>query len=86
MANPTVRLSPHTYQVLKELSSQSGEPMLAILDRAVEEECRRRFFEEANASYARLRKDSVAWTDFKSELEFWDTKLLDGLPKDENLQ
>ena len=79
MSNPTVRLNPYTYRVLKELASQSGEPMLVILDRAVEEERRRRFFEEANASYARLKEDAAAWADFKSETAAWDVTLLDGL-------
>ena len=82
MANPTVRLNPHTYLVLKELSAKSGEPMLTILDRAVESESRRLFFEEANASYAKLRENTQAWAEYKSELQEWDATLRDGLPED----
>lgn len=79
MANPSVKLSPHTYSTLKALSSATGEPMQLILDRAVEEERRRRFFQEANASYARLQEDATAWAEYQSELEGWDVTLLDGL-------
>lgn len=54
--------------------------MQLILDRAVEEERRRRFFEDANASYARLRNDGEAWGQYKTELAEWDATLADGLP------
>ena len=58
MSNPTVRVSARTHDTLKELAARSGEAMQEILDQAVEAERRRRFVEEANASYARLQQDA----------------------------
>lgn len=81
MANPTVRLSPHAYGILKELARSSGESMQVVLDRAVEEERRRRFFAEANASYARLRGDVEAWAEYEKDLSAWDTTEGSPLPR-----
>lgn len=82
MPNPTVRVSPRAYRTLKDMSTRSGEPMQDILDRAIETEQRKRFFEEANASYARLKEDATAWNEFKDEMRSWDAALLDGLTND----
>ena len=85
MASPTVRVSSQAYRILKDLAASSGEPMQAILDRALEEERRRRFFEEANASYERLRSDKEAWSGYKTEMCQWDVTLLDGLPQEQEV-
>lgn len=79
MANPTVKISRQTFVILKAMANDSGETMQDILDKAVEEERRRRFTEQANASYARLREDSHAWAEYRAELDAWDTTLMDGL-------
>ncbi|MBI2264264.1 MAG: toxin-antitoxin system protein [Armatimonadetes bacterium] len=77
--NPTVRISRQAHRTLKELAARSGQPMQVILDTAIEEERRRRFVEEANASYARLRQNARVWGDVEAERATWDATLSDGL-------
>jgi hypothetical protein len=48
----------------------------------VEEYRRRRFLEDLNDAYAKLRTDSGAWREFQSERAQWDA-LSDGLPDEE---
>jgi predicted transcriptional regulator len=85
MGNPTVRLSPQSYLTLKELAANSGETLQVILDRAVEEERKRRFFELANLSYARLQEDAQSWLEFEQDLSGWETTLGDGLHNEPSL-
>ena len=40
---------------------------------------RQRFFEEANADYAALRADPVAWQEVLAERALWENTLMDGL-------
>lgn len=79
MPNPTVRISPQAHRTLRELAHRSGQPMQTVLDRAIEEERRRQFVAEANASYAAVRQDPEAWAELQAERAEWDTTLLDGL-------
>ena len=79
MPSSTVRINERTHQTLKELARASGKPMQAILEHAIEEERRRRFFDEADAAYAQLRADPKAWAEYKEEMALWDTTLMDGL-------
>ncbi len=79
MPNPTVRISPRSHRTLKELAQRSGQPMQTILDHAIEEERRRLFIAEANASYAAMREDPKAWAELQAERAVWDETLLDGL-------
>src|SRR5262245_45760859 len=79
----TVRLSASTHQKLKELAEQSGESMHVLLDKAVEEYRRHRFFEDLNAAYAALKNDPEAWKEELEERALWEVTLLDGLEDDE---
>ncbi|MGH2516516.1 MAG: toxin-antitoxin system protein [Ktedonobacterales bacterium] len=84
MPGSTVRISEHTHDLLKVLAAETGEPMQAILDRALEEYRRRRFLEEANAEFAALRNDPEAWQEELDEREAWDSTLMDGIESDES--
>jgi predicted DNA-binding protein len=77
-----IRVSRTAWQTLKELSARMGEPMQAIVDKAVEEYRRKVFLEEANKAYARLREDHKAWQEELEERMIWDRALADDL-KDE---
>jgi hypothetical protein len=83
MASATVRISENSRKTLRELAAQSGESMQAILDRLIEEERRRRFFEAANSEYAALRRDPEAWAEYQAELTLWECTLMDGLDPNE---
>ena len=79
MPTATVRISPETRILLKEISSREKRSIQAILDTAVEEYRRRRFLQEANQGYARLRENPAAWGDEQVERRHWDQALADDL-------
>lgn len=80
MANSSiVRISGKTRETLQELSKKSGEPMLYVIDKAIEEYRRRVFLEETNAAYAKMREDEKASKEFDREIAEWDSALMDGL-------
>ncbi|HOC93230.1 MAG TPA: toxin-antitoxin system protein [bacterium] len=80
MANSSiVRINNETKRTLEELSRKSGEPMLNVIDRAIEEYRRRVFLEETNAAYAKLKNDGKASGEYDRETAEWDSTLMDGL-------
>ncbi|MBI4505722.1 MAG: ribbon-helix-helix protein, CopG family [Chloroflexi bacterium] len=79
MPGTTVRVSERTHHLLRDLAARTGEPMQAIIERAIEDYRRRRFFEEVNAAYAAERRDPVAWAAEEEERALWEATLADGL-------
>lgn len=80
MANSgIVRISGKAKATLEVLAKKSGEPMLFIMDKAIEDYRRRVFLEETNLAYARLRAKEKASKEFDAELSAWDSTLMDGL-------
>ncbi len=75
----TVRISEQSHQHLRELAAQSGEPMQAILDTALEQYRRQKFWEECSAAYAALQQDPEAWEDLQKEYKSFEGTLMDGL-------
>ena len=79
MSSTTVRIDEESREILRGLAANSGEPMQAVLRKAVEEYRRRVFLESVNAAYSRLRKDARAWNELEKERQVWDAALGDGL-------
>ena len=79
----TIRISKESKKVLEELSKQSGEPMMHVLDKAIDIFQRRMFLEEVNRAYGRLREDAEASKKFDAEMAEWDSTLADGLDEKE---
>jgi hypothetical protein len=79
MPGATLRISKQTRETLRRLAYDAGEPMQAILDRAVEEYRRRLMVDQVNAGYAALRQDPAAWAALEEERRAWDQTLADGL-------
>ena len=77
---PAVRVSDHTYQVIRELAGQGS--MQAVISQAVENLRRERLLEEANNAFAALRQDPTAWDQEREERELWDATVGDGLGDD----
>ena len=85
MANSCiVRISNKSKETLETLAVKSGEPMVNVIDRAIEEYRRRVFLEEANRAYAILRADEKASKEFNDEISAWDATLMDGLDRSES--
>ena len=83
MAQTTVRIGEATRGVLRALAGAEGQPMQAVLARAVEEYRLRRFLEGVNAAYATLRRDERAWAGVEAERRAWEGVVADGLPAEE---
>jgi hypothetical protein len=54
-------------------------PRPQVLAKAVNELYRRRFLDECNGAYARLKLNKRAWDQVLAERNVWDTTLCDGL-------
>jgi len=75
----TVRISQTALQALRQIAAQAGEPMQAILDKAIEAYRRQLFLKKANEAYAALREEPEAWQEEIAEREAWDVVLSDGI-------
>jgi hypothetical protein len=82
MPGATVKIDAETYAKLKETVAETGEPMIAVLAKAVETYRRRTFLEGLNADFAALRNDRRAWAEEQSERAAWDATLADDLQGD----
>src|SRR2546423_1831616 len=83
MASATVRITEKSHRLLRELATESGVAMQAMLDQAIEDYRRRRFLEAGNAEYEALRQNPDAWAEYQKELALWEATLMDGLDPDE---
>ena len=79
MASTTVRVTEHTHKVLHELAEATGEPLQQVLEEAVEQYRRGRFFADLQAAYERLAADRAAWQDELIERTELEGTLADGL-------
>ena len=79
MASTTVRVTEHTHAVLRELAAVTGQPLQQVLEQAVEQYRRDRFFADVHAAYARLADDQAGWQEELDERAELDGTLADGL-------
>ena len=74
-----VRIQPETHAKLRQLAQEAGVSMPQVLDEAIDDLYRKRFLEECNRAYARLRANPKAWAEELAERKVWDVTLADGL-------
>ena len=74
-----VRISESTHTVLRSLAAEDGATMQVVLDKAVEDYRRRRFWDQVEAAAGQLRQDPAAWENELAERRAWDATLADGL-------
>jgi hypothetical protein len=79
MNDHTIRVSRTTHDVLRDLAARSKTSIGVIVDQAVEEFQRKRFWEEYHEGYAKLASQPEAWRDLQEETGLWDTTVADGL-------
>lgn len=84
MSAPTVRISEASHRLLQDLAEHTGQPMMDVLDKALDAYRRKLFFEQLNAGYAEMRADPEAWAEHVAERKLWDATLMDGLDADEH--
>ncbi|MDF9408825.1 toxin-antitoxin system protein [Pelotomaculum isophthalicicum JI] len=78
----TVRISQASWQILRQIAAQAGEPMQAVLDKAVEEYRRKCFLQKANEAFAALKENTEAWQEEIAERKAWEITLEDGIKGD----
>jgi hypothetical protein len=83
MSTPTVRISEMSHRILREVAEKTGDTMLEVLDKALDDYRRKLFFQMMNKGYAVLKSDPAAWAAMKHERSAWDATLMDGLDRDE---
>lgn len=79
MGTTTIRVSGVTRDKLRELSARSGQPLSAVVDRAVEALRREQLFDRFDAAYSRVQADTGALAELAAERVAWDRALGDGL-------
>jgi hypothetical protein len=74
-----VRIQSESYSKLRELADDAGVTMPEVLAEAIDELYRRRFLDECNRAYGRLKADPKAWKEELDERKKWAQTLNDGL-------
>jgi hypothetical protein len=83
MAELNVTVSETTLARLEEMANWEGVSVAEVLERAVNEQYDRQFWNAVNAGYAAMRADPSAWAEVETERRLWDNTLLDGLDPSE---
>jgi predicted transcriptional regulator len=79
METQTIRISKKAHDTLRELAAKTNTTMAAIVEVAVREYQKRKYWEEYHAAYEALRANPEAWADYQEEIKAWDCTLADGL-------
>lgn len=80
--SPNIRISAKAKATLRDLAKRERKPMQTVLDEAIEQFRRDKFFRELDEAYARLQADPKGWKDELEERRIWDRTLMDGLEKE----
>jgi predicted transcriptional regulator len=83
MSTLTVPISEAAHRQLQELAANTGEPVQNLIEKAVDEYWRKRFWDETNAAYAALRSNAGDWKVELAERALSENTLMDGLEEDE---
>ena len=75
----TIRVSRSTHELLRDLAAKSNTTITAVVDEAVSDLQRKKFWADFNAACEALQADPVAWADLQREDAAWEATLADGL-------
>ena len=81
-ASLTIRVSRSTHELLRDLADRSNATITAVVDEAVRDLQRKKFWADFNAACEALQADPVAWADLRSEDAAWEDTLADGLEEE----
>ncbi len=79
MPTTTIRVTPETHEILRELAGQENLPIQSLVHKAVSEYRKRQILTQGNLAYAALRADPNAWAAELEEAAAWEATLADGL-------
>lgn len=78
-----LRIADQTREVLRELARLEGASMQGVLDKALAEYQKKRFFDTLEAGFQALKNDGKAWSEEQQERQEWGSTLLDNVEPDE---
>ncbi len=78
-----IRIDGSSHLLLRQISEASKESMQVVLAKAIEEYHRKQFFEQLDASFARLKSDGTTWQEELAERDSLAGTLSDALETDE---
>ena len=79
----TIRVSRSTHELLRELADKSDATITAVVDEAVRDLQRKKFWADFNAACEALQADPAAWADLRQEDAAWEATLADGLEEEQ---
>jgi hypothetical protein len=79
MDRSTIRIGRSTHALVRRLADEERTTMAGIVDRAVADYHRHRFWADYRAAYAALRANPPEMADLRREAAIWDTTHADGL-------
>jgi hypothetical protein len=77
----TIRVSRSTHVLQRNLATQSNSTITAVVDEAVRDLQRRKFWADSNAACGAIQADGAAWAGLWQEDVSWEATLADGLEK-----
>jgi hypothetical protein len=78
----TIRIGRSTHELLRGLADKSNETITALVDEAVRDLQRKRFWAEFNAECEALQADPASWAHLRDEDQAWEATLADGLEEE----
>lgn len=79
----TVRVESKLAATLRELAIEEHRPVGQVIEDAVAQYQKEKFWREVEESVNRLRADPVAWQDYQNEIRFFEGGSMDGLEDEE---
>jgi len=75
----TVRIDAETYEKLKELSKELKQPMLKVIQEALNEYKRKVILSATAKAFEELKKSPQKWEEELKERQLWENTLQDGV-------
>lgn len=78
----TVRVEDELAATLRQLSIEESRPIGQVIEDAVTQYRKEKFWRDVEVSVDRLRADPVAWQDYQDEIRLFEGGSLDGIDDD----
>ena len=79
MSELTIDISETTHKTLLQLAQTSGEDLVTVMERAVENYRRYVFLAQVDRAFTALRQNEELWQDEIAERQAWELTIADGV-------
>lgn len=80
----TIRVDSQLAATLRALSIEEGQPISQVIEDAIAQYQKQKFWREVEDSVNRLRANPVAWKEYQDEIRFFEGGSIDGLEDEES--